>query len=272
MVNPEMSFSEMHEFYFKLLYLYYRLNLLLFAIDVKDTTYYRFYERFIDPNIDVKFYNKFDKELYDLNPLLLSSYTGVTGSFNISRMNEFLGNRPKSFMSQTTGLHFVNIKYQIQSIKKVNKVPINILPIGHYLTQRDTINVPEIFIEDSQSFIRLFLPRPTIIEEENNILVGYLEQDIYNINLVFKVREKIVEGERDRRMISKGMNCISKDKAYLSRKLIELDLSPKSTISDMCQEVKMELMHREIKAIKQWAHNKQKKIRWFYFHYEQKKN
>jgi len=268
MINKDMSFSEMHEFYFQLLYLYYRLNLVIFAADVKNTNYYKFYEPYVLAP-DEEFYFHLDKELAELNPLLLSSYTGISGSFNMSRIKELLGSRPQSFMSQTSGLHFVNIKYQISQINTINKVPENILPIGHFLTQKHQNNVPELFIVESNSWMRFHLTRIELPETENDIIVGYLEQDPMGIQLIFKVREKSMEQHRDKRLAAKGMTCTSKDKAYLIRKLNELGIdTTKNTIIDICEALKLELIRREIKAIKEYAHTKKNKIRWFYFHYE----
>lgn len=267
LINTKMSFSEMHEFYFKLLYFYYRLNLIIFASDIRSTEYYKYYERFVTDNIDSTIYSTFDKDLYEMNPLLMSSYTGIMGSFNVSRFNEILGDRSQSFISQTSGLHFVDIRYQIEHPTEINRVPCNILPVGHFLTQTNGIvNMPTVYIEDQRNWIMLNMMRPEISEIENDILVGYLEQDPHSIKLNFKIRERYKDVS-DKRLLNKGINCYSKNKEYLEGKIKELGAKSAPNIYSYCDIIKNELINREIMALKAYKHGKPK-IRWFYFHYE----
>jgi hypothetical protein len=276
MVNAEMSLSEMHEFYFKLLHLYYRLNLIIFASDLSTSNYYDIYRPYLSSDMDISAYEKkHGIDFSDLNPLLITTLTGITNSFNISRMDTILGTRTKSFMSQTSGLHFVNIKYQISDIIKINKVPANILPIGTFLTheisnKKIMISRPKLYNPSNKKWFNAIIP-PTIYdgEKENDVLVGYTDYDYISIETIFKIREPS-EDVKDRRLISKGMNCLSKNKnkllEYIERLGIKTD---KTGVCDMCEIVKMELIKREINSIKNYKHTGEK-VRWFYFHYEQK--
>lgn len=274
LVNPEMSISEMHEFYFKLLYLYYKLNLIIFASDLQNLDELKYYKKFIVEKYDVEFYNgTFDKEVAEINPMLLTYMSSETDSFNINRINKFVGKRSISYMSQTTGLHFVNINNQIPKLRKITKVPFNILPVGHYLTQTENIGKtyfpPEIYIEERKTWMEIAKQRFATREVENDIIIGYFEQDKNSINLLFKLREPTKVQQKDKRLMSKGMNCFSKDKKYLREILGKLGVKiDKNTITNLCDALRAELIKREIASIKKAKKTNGPKVRWFYFHYE----
>lgn len=303
MTNPTMPFSELHEFYFKMLYFYDRLELILFADHVEDTSLFNIYKPYVTKaNIsfgvhETKKEKKVLKENHKYNPFLMSSIVKSSSerTFNIDRLNEFLGR--KSTSKKNPRLEDMVLKVEKPKQGKIQKVFSNMLPIGHFLSstveQIGTVAVPKIYIPEqdqkglnpwvrSNEFVQQHAPVSQ--EVENDIIVGYYEKTSGGIDVKFKLRppaQKIVKHE-DSRMIERGSACNTRKKEDLYAIATQLGLTKgkeatiksDSSIKDICGEIKLELMEREMQERRKFKHltpeqrAKTKRVRWFYLHFE----
>lgn len=277
LTNSTLVFSELHEFYFKMLYFYDRLDLILFANHLEDTKLIEHYKKYItdaDLKIDVYDKNNHDHDIeviaqYKYNPFLMSSIlkSGSTRTFNINRLNNFLGNRAK------------------QNDDNITKVYSNMLPVGHFLNSslegNTMLSVPKIYLPDLESksypWFRAydFVQQQKVPDIENEIIIGYYEKNPTGIDIKFKLRppnHKIVMHD-DSRLIERGSACNTRKKEDLIKIYHDLGMSgidqDNINIKSICNDIKLELMNREMKERRKVKHDENyKRIRWFYLHYE----
>lgn len=272
--------SEMHDFYFKMLYFYDRLELILYASHIQDAPEYKWYEKYIteanlevDPYVDSKGEKhkkeKIDRDRY--NAFLITSLNKSENyTFNMDRMNKFLEPRIKA--------------------NRIMKVNANMLPVGHLLlnTTSGTI-VPTLYnmggkkitetqestdVNISQStsttansveWVKvpgLYKEQPTI--KENNIIVGYYEKIINGIEVKFKIRPPNIDtNKKDMRKIERGNICSTKKKEELEDLCRKLKIAPADNIKEMCNNIKMELIRRELSERKRARHGGKNQLTWF---------
>jgi hypothetical protein len=112
---------------------------------------------------------------------------------------------------------------------------------------------------------------------ENDIIIGYYEKNMTGIDVKFKIRPPVqkITIHSDSRMIERGAACQTRKKdelVELAGKLGLKDLG--STVTEICQSIKLELMDREMHERRKVQHmapatrKKYKQIRWFYLHFE----
>jgi hypothetical protein len=255
--------SELHDFYFKMLYFYDKLDMILFADQLEDK--YKEYttkSKLKVPIIKNKKKYEFVKEDNKYNAFLMSSIMKSTGSspeFNIDRLNALIDNSRENPKSK----------------KAISKVFANMLPIGHFLAKGQNVGVviPRIYNpEGSWSMATDFISMNTANTTENNIIVGYYEKNTTGIDVKFKLRppaHKIVKHD-DSRMIERGSVCATRKKEDLFEIAKSLDITLDTmSIKDVCDLIKFELMYREIKSRRKAQHDKSgKRVRWFYLHFE----
>ena len=296
LTNPHMSYSELHDFYFKMLYFYDKLDMILFADHLEDTQLINNYKPYITSAKikvpDVHYAAEGKKVRYEIlqedhkyNAFLMSSITKSTGSsipFNIERINAFIDqSRSSAGYTKTERNSKASIEDDIKKAragKKQNiiKVFSNMLPVGHFLAREGVIGVviPRVYKpDDTWSLATEFIEQ---VEDknavENDIIVGYYEKNPTGIDVKFKLRppaHKIVK-HTDSRMIERGSVCSTRKKEELYEIAKELDIDVKSiSIKELCDFIKFELMHREIKSRREARKkNSSKRIRWFYLHFE----
>jgi Helicase conserved C-terminal domain len=294
-----MPFSELHTFYFKMLYFYDRLEMIIFADELEDSplvAHYRPY--FTRSNIAYGIHAasapvgraKKLREDHDYNAFLMTSIIKSSGEqkpFDIARLNEFLGRRATS--RGVANLESMKLDKQIPTRGQRTKVFSNLLPVGHFLTT-DSANlaIPKIYIppgspahgRDEWAKIPDFAqhihePR----EKENNIVIGYYERNPTGIDVKFKIRhpKQKIEKFDDSRLVEKGAICSTKRKeelADLAHKLGIKRISTDGSIKNMCNIIKLTLLNNEMNERRKWKHlsDKQRetatRTRWFYFHFE----
>lgn len=265
LTHPTFEHSEFHDFYFKMLYFYDKLDMILFADQLMDK-----YQDYITtsklkiPSVQ-KGRNKYEfiKEDNKYNAFLMSSIIKATGSspeFQIDRLNALIDNSRENPKSKKT----------------ISKVFANMLPIGHFLSKGHNIGavIPRIYSPDGTwSMATDFIEMDTAKSTENNIIVGYYEKNPTGIDVKFKLRppaHKIVKHD-DSRMIERGSVCATRKKEELFEiaKSLSITLDTMS-IKEVCDLIKFELMYREIRARRKAQHdNSNKRVRWFYLHFEQ---
>lgn len=298
LTNSTMPFSELHDFYFKLLYFYDKFDLILFANNVDpESQLYEKYKPYISVDTTMKYGihapidNIGDKKYLindnKYNSFLMSSIlktANMTKPFQINRMNDFLGKTHKSHKAKThIKLEDVIDRFDITKNVKINKVFSNILPVGHFISNnQEQIAVPMMFDptvkKDQPAWFKStdFLKPSEITEVENDIIIGYYEQNPAGLELKFKIRapvHKSIQYE-DTRMQERGSTCNTHKKEKLFELAKKLDIkNPNQNIRSICLQIKLELMRREmIERRKARANLKKKgtfkKIRWFYLHFE----
>lgn len=317
LTNPEMPFSEIHDFYFKMLYFYDRLEMVIFADYLENTKFLDIYKNYITrANLKFDFYdekvkNKNKKEFkkkkeilfedHQYNPFLMSSIlkSSETQVFNINRLNQFLehkGNPHITRIKKHPGLDDIQINHQLKKSKKISRVFSNMLPVGHLLSnsmESNFIAIPKLYLPelDPEVFSKLDKTYPWIkayefiqkfdnnTVRENDLIIGYYEKNPVGIDVKFKLRQPIqkIEKFEDSRMIERGSACTTKKKEELIEiaKLLGIkDLNDENSIRIICNNIKLELMYREMKERRKWKHlsEKQKinnkRIKWFYLHFE----
>lgn len=268
LTNPKTEHSELHDFYFKMLYFYDKLDMILFA-DLLEDKYRDYITKAKIKVPDIKYgKHKYEilKEDHKYNAFLMTSMIKSTGSspeFNIDRLNALIDQSrdPAS-----------------KGSKSITKVFSNMLPIGHFLSKSgQTVGavIPRLYdpVTDSWNLATEFIEKYSVTDVENDLIVGYYEKNPTGIDVKFKLRppvHKIVK-HTDSRMIERGSVCSTRKKEELFEiaKSLSITLDTMS-IKEVCDLIKFELMYREIQSRRE-AHHKgaSKRVRWFYLHFEQ---
>lgn len=217
MTNLNMQFSELHDFYFKMLYFYNRLDLVLFADHLSNTKLIDNYKDYIthanlkfdvyDEKIKVKDKkeNKKKKEILEenhkYNPFLMSSIlkTSFEKTFNIDRLNNFLGkrqveiNKKKHPKLEDMNL-FKNVNIQNKNIRKVFS---NMLPVGHFLNtsieHNSILAIPKIYLPNQDPDTYFQSGKDDKIDKKSNPWVRAYEFVQYN-EPVNEVENNIIIG------------------------------------------------------------------------------
>jgi hypothetical protein len=315
LTNPDMPFSELHEFYFKMLYFYDRLELIIFANHLEGTDLIKNYSKFItESKIEMGFHkttaktkktrphkHKVLKEDHKYNAFLMSSLSKSSEirEFNLDRINNFIG-KTRSSKGSSKSTHSLVEDMSMTKILKstkresIHKVFSNMLPVGHFLTEfiesaSSNISIPKLYSPEDDAdvsgkyinpwnaaneFVQHYEPVNIV---ENNIIIGYYEKHPNSIEIKFKLRSPIqkIEKKDDQRAIERGAACSTRKKEDLHQvaKSIKVSFKDKS-IKDLCTDIKLELMGRELKERRKFKHmsaaerKTKKRIKWFYLHFE----
>ena len=297
MVDPTMHFSELHTFYFKLLWFYDRFDLILYASDLDGSKLQDPYKPFIT-RTNVKYGihgRKISKTLRPgeftgknrLNAFLQQSRAksaGLSKPINLDKLNEFLGRTKTPSAARSLARDGRKIErdptWHVPNRKNINKVFANLLPVGHFLNPSgfsQTVSIPIMYNPDYKNQVgaKEWEPRTefaSIVDsgtlKENDILIGYYDKNPNSVELKFKLRQPVhlMEKHDDSRMQERGSACSTrkKEELYEILKLLEID-EHEDNIRSMCDIIKLELMRREILEHKKPA---DKRVKWFYFHFE----
>jgi hypothetical protein len=187
----------MHEFYFKMLYYYDLLGLVMWAYTCKPRVF-KEYTKYAIPvkakDIKLKALSKYEKrkeELDDVSPddtsdlatsgvinMLKSSINKSSNMWIPREFREQYDKTVKESLDLFTGRRKKN--------KYINKTTALLLPIGHYISKFPKIYHPEkgwsedpIYVQKEQQFI------------ENDIIVGYDDRSATGVHIRFKIRNPI---------------------------------------------------------------------------------
>lgn len=153
----------------------------------------------------------------------------------------------------------------IQHIIKLSKSStVSDKIVGHFLEQ-----VPKIWSPIQGKWIYIpEMERGGSGRKENDIIVGYLEKFPNTLDVKFKLRSPIhkIKKNTDIRIIERGSVCSTKKKEEIIAITKSLDLPPVPKIRDLCENIKLELLSRELQSIKSGG------PRWFYLHFEKQPN
>jgi hypothetical protein len=297
MVDPNMQFSELHSFYFKLLWFYDRFDLILYASDLDGSNLQNIYKPYIT-NTNIKYGihgRKINKTLKPsefkgvnrLNAFLQQSRAksaGLSKPINLEKLNEFLGRTKTPAAARSLARDGKRVErdpaWREPNRKVINKVFANLLPVGHFLNTNEfihTVSIPIMYNPDFKNVIgsKEWEPKnefaSTVISgttKENDLLIGYYDKNINSVELKFKLRQPVhlIERHDDSRMQERGSACGTRKKEELHEIMKKLGIKEhEDNIRSMCDNIKLELMKREILEHKKPVGQR---VKWFYFHFE----
>lgn len=269
--NPNIVKHKFHDFYFKMLYYYDLMSLVLWAYTAKPKVF-RNYAKYAIP-VKAKDIKLKTLDLYDARPQDVSpddnSDLATSGVINLlkSSFNK-TSNRwiPQEFRKEYNNLlensHQLFIGRRKKS-RSVTKVSAKLLPIGHYISK-----FPRLYSPDKNGWIE----DPTYAQtnkrwKENSIIIGFEERSATGMHIRFKLRRPIqnIKTYRDKRLIHKGTVCssLSKERLTSIAKKLDVVLPRKTNVVDLCSLIKSKLIRKEL--LERIADSS---IKYYYFHYE----
>lgn len=272
--DPHVHLSEYHEFYFKMLYYYDLLSLVMWCYTSKPRVF-KEYTKYAIPvkakDIKLKAMMKYEKrkeELEDISPddtsdLATSGVINLLKSSINRTSNVWIPSEFREQFDQTINDSYELFRGSKKKSSSISKVSAKLLPIGHYISQFPRVFHPErgwsedpTYVQHDQEYI------------ENDTIIGYDEKSRTGVHVRFKIRNPIhnIRKHKDSRLIEKGTVCKSKSKTYLRNlaKKIDIILPEKFNVDDLCVMMRSKLIRLELKE-----RIKKSKIKYFYFHYEQ---
>ena len=262
--NNRSKKSNMHGFYFKILYYYDLIDNVIFASTVSGDLY-NIYEDYVLPS-------DLDKE----NPNVKSKDLTLKRDKR-NMMNLIANNISKSSCmwcpNITKKLFERNLSkslYRFKSVKKISKINNNIiktdanmLPIGHFIGKYPRFYIPNVGWKSYPSYISHKKDW-----KENPIIIGYYEKSKTGIHVRFKLRNPVqnIEVHTDTRLMEKGSSCKHKSKKELLDlcKKLKIDIEKKASIDEMCNEIKSKLLYLEL-----IERSNNTDLKYFYTHFEQ---
>jgi len=275
--------TEMHSFYFKLLYYYDKLEMLVFADELSSLPngdeLVKRYGNLIGP-VDFTF-GTHTTEMTDEDKTKLSKLAAEKAV----TLNNFLFT--SVYKHEKPAKMFSDRRLNEYLAKHNGPLPCNLLPVGHFLQGDLTLYIPTVDtntepvprIKDALSPTMEWITIPVTDfnkseEVENDIIIGYYEKNPTGIDVRFKLRhpmQKIIR-HRDTRLIERGATCSTWRKEDLVRLAVKLGISTPDSVRDLCNVIKVDLMKKEIDSRREWQHTipseRKPRTRWFYMHFE----
>jgi hypothetical protein len=273
----EVIQSEYHEFYFKILYYYDILGVIIWASTSREYIV-KAYSKYI---------HAFDSSKNNINRLELELSKSTTSDTikhkDALKKNRILWVPPEIKMKYKTSLK-LSLALMSKSSKKKNsskkktpestddtvqyldksivKADATKLPIGHFLQ-----NVPRFFHPDKDWYDAPEYTYKGTQFKENELIVGYHEKSPSGFNITFKLRSpihKIIRHD-DIRKIEKGSICSTYSKVFLMELL--KNLGEKSDVNynvpTLCQQIESKLLYNELQERKKGTN-----IKYFYSFWE----
>lgn len=230
--------SEHHEFYYRMLYFYSKLDLVLYADQLPETiTMYK---------------NMTAPERHDTphtNRFLMESLTKASSNFDL---------------------------YKIAAYRPIkHKVPANLLPVGHFIT--NTPWTPYLYHPQRGWHQSVeYIDSPSSADVENTIIIGKYEKIPGSIELRFKLNrpQKQLVKHDDLRFNARGIICVTENKSTLRKLKKALGIPDGDNSARMdCATIKIELFNRELESRRAFRHEvarnpNAKRVRWFIMHFE----
>lgn len=296
LTDEKQPLSELHDFYFRMLYIYDRLELILFAEYLRDTPLWSTYDRYVisdDTAIEIPGISKtVMKEIQEggkYNAFMMSSVMrngrgkGKDPSFD--RLAQFLG--PRQVQQTARDRHERLAKFYAVAEKRkrhsVRPVYAHMLPVGHLLdidhgrAQPRLLDPSSLEFQDHPELSQAY-EMPSV---ENEHYVGYYERTPSSLEVRFKIRPPVqkIEKHRDNRMIETGSSCSTRKKEEHQAIIKKLGLKPEfdietASIKEMCNYIKVYLMEQDLRDLRRVHHMskaervRHPRVRWFYLHFE----
>ena len=273
--NPNLEKSQYHEFYFKMLYYYDLMSLIMWGYTCKP----RIFKDYVKYAIPVKAkdiklkalarYEKRKEEIEDISPeetsdLATSGVINLLKSTYNRTSNAWIPEEFREQFEQTVQKSLSMFAGKKKKSKSITKVSADLLPIGHYVSKFPRLYTPE----------RGWDENPTYLQneqeyKENDIIMGFDERSTTGVHIRFKIRNPIhnIKKYKDSRQTEKGTVCKSKSKEFLrsTAKKLDVVLPDKLNVEELCMLIRSKLIRLELKE-----RIKKSNIKYFYFHYEQR--
>ena len=263
-LNPQMKINEKyHEFYFKFLYYYNIIGVILWASSVKDEifeiyknkvttkkTERQVFEQLVQPAAKSAIHYKTSELKKLLTNSLGKARNGYPGDYNY----HYLAVIKRTFKLFSQGKKI-----------KIQKVPADVLPVGHYLEK-----IPKFYSLESGWKLEPNYSKFNKKIKENDIVIGYEHLNKNNMEILFKLRDPIhhlnITDNIDKRKTLKGSVCNTKSKNYLINisKKLGITLPNKINMKILCNEIKKKLILNELNAQK-----KKDKLKYYYYYYQE---
>jgi hypothetical protein len=271
--SPTVEKSSMHEFYFKMLYYYDLLSLIIWAHTCKNRIFKEYTKYAIQVNakdIKLKALSKYEKrkdELDDISPddnsdLASSGVINLLKSTYNKTSNAWIPEEFRENYEKTINKSIDLFDGKKKKIKSITKVKADLLPIGHYISKFPKLYTPERGWDEDPTYTQ-----NEQLYKENNLLVGFDDRSVTGVHIRFKIRNPIhnIKKSKDQRQIEKGTVCKSKSKEFLieAAKKIDIILPEKVNVEEVCSLIRSKLIRLELKE-----RIKKSNIKYFYFHYE----
>ncbi len=271
--DPTLEKHEFHEFYFKMLYYYDLLSLVMWAYTSKPRVF-KEYTKYAIPvrtkDIKLKALAKYeDREEIDINPEETSDLA-TSGVINLLKStfnrtsNAWIPEEFRQQYNTTVDKSLTLFAGKKKRNKFITKTNADLLPIGHYISKFPRLYIPDkgwdenpTYLQNEQEF------------KENNLIVGFDERSNTGVHIRFKIRNPIhnIKKYKDSRQTEKGTVCKSKSKEYLKMvaKKLGAVMPDKVNVDDLCVVIRSKLIRLELKE-----RIKKSNIKYFYFFYEQR--
>lgn len=230
-----------HDFYFKMLYYYDILNLIIFATGNGD----------------------FDQ--YTSNYLKLKNKPMKPGDCTLTANDELYHEINKNICDwcpETCMNDVYNYFNYAKTLSNSQKVPENFLPIGHNLDKTG-----KILQVTGKNLVFISKTFKKVNWRENDIIIGYLDKVGMGNNFKFKLRTPTHKMKRydDLRLVGRGNLCFTKSKDELIKILKSLGsvFDNKSNINNLCKMLQNRLMYLDIEERKKGSN-----LRYFYYFHE----
>lgn len=257
--------SEFHDFYFKMLYYYDILGLIIFADTAKGYIYNMYSEFLIEPSLDQSDYKQIEnvRKTHSLiqdrgNRNLLNSLAR-----NIEKSTcEWCSHITKELYEKSLNNSLRRFTLLKKAKKHIIKINPNLLPIGHFIYKVPKFYHPEKGFFESPEYIHLVKQW-----KENSIIIGYNVKSKTGIHVRFKIRKpmhKLIK-HKDARRTETGTICSTKDKYFLIQlsKKLKIKIKENASVIELCQNIKARLMHLELTE-----RAKGTRLKYFYSHFE----
>ena len=260
-----MDKSEFHNFYFKMLYYYDILGLIIFADTAKSYIYDIYSHYILEQSLDKSEY----KEVNELK----QSQKLIQDRDNRNLLNSLARNIQKSTCDWcpqiTKELYNKNLSKSLhifsllkKTKKNIVRVQADLLPIGHFISDNPRFYHPDRGFFESPEYIHM-------IEEwkENSIIIGYNVKSKTGIHVRFKLRKPIhkLTKYEDSRKTETGTICSTKSKPFLINlsKQLNIKTTDKLSVAELCNNIKARLMKLEL-----IERAKGSRVKYFYSHFE----
>ena len=267
--------SDFHQFYFKMLYYYDIMGLIIFADTTRDYVY-AMYKEYIDESAvsDVpakpssKSPSKSSSKSSKSPKPLKTQDTSTRNLLRLIERNiaksscEWCPQSTKEQYEETLQKSLDRLSaVDISPDDEITPVAPDLLPVGHYFEK-----IPK-FYHPARGWFSL--PEYTATRRqwiENPIVIGF---DVkVGIHIRFKLRRpaQFIVAHTDARRTEKGSACITQDKKWLltlCKKLNIENMLPTTPVVQICQDIKARLMYLEL-----LERSRGSNIKFYYNHFE----
>jgi len=268
--DGSMKKSKYHNFYFKMLYYYDIIGLIVFANTSKEFIY-KLYEKYIIP-IDVvanktktlkqikniKYDTTIDRNKRNIINLISRNISKSSCDWCPSVTKKLYRRSLNKSLKRFSGIKKIHQK----NTQIITKIKASDLPIGHFLQK-----IPRFYLPNRGWFESLEYLDSSKNWIENPIIIGYTEKSKTGIHIRFKIRKPVqdIKIYKDSRLIEKGSRCENKSKPYLLNicKKLKIPIGKKTSIHRICNEIKSRLMYLEL-----LERTKGSRLKFFYNYFE----